>query len=76
MSEAAQRSRLSALRRGGPFTAIWVVTALLFAISPLIADGALSKGSLNAMLPFAGVLAIAAIGQTLVIQQGGLDLSV
>jgi ribose transport system permease protein len=28
------------------------------------------------MLPFAGVLAIAAIGQTLVIQQGGLDLSV
>ncbi|MBS1843653.1 MAG: ABC transporter permease [Actinobacteria bacterium] len=28
------------------------------------------------MLPFAGILAIAAIGQTLVIQQGGLDLSV
>jgi ribose transport system permease protein len=28
------------------------------------------------MLPFAGILAVAAIGQTLVIQQGGLDLSV
>jgi ribose transport system permease protein len=28
------------------------------------------------MLPFAAVLAIAAIGQTLVIQQGGIDLSV
>jgi ribose transport system permease protein len=55
---------------------VWVVTALLFAVSPLLADGGLSQGSLQAMLPFAGVLAIAAIGQTLVIQQGGLDLSV
>jgi ribose transport system permease protein len=63
-------------RRGGSFSAIWVVTALLFAISPLLAGGSLSHSSLNAMLPFAGILAIAAIGQTLVIQQGGLDLSV
>jgi ribose transport system permease protein len=66
----------AARRLAGPFAAVWVVTALLFAISPLLADGSLSKGSLQAMLPFAGVLAIAAIGQTLVIQQGGLDLSV
>ena len=63
-------------RAGASFAAIWVVTALLFVISPIAADGALSTSSLNAMLPFAGVLAIAAIGQTLVIQQGGLDLSV
>jgi ribose transport system permease protein len=68
--------RFAALRRGGSFTAIWIVAALLFALSPLIASGSLSQSSLNAMLPFAGVLAIAAIGQTLVIQQGGLDLSV
>lgn len=63
-------------RRGGSFLAIWPVTALLFVISPLLASGSLSHDSLTAMLPFAGVLAIAAIGQTLVIQQGGLDLSV
>ncbi|HWI70658.1 MAG TPA: ABC transporter permease [Baekduia sp.] len=63
-------------RRGGSFIAIWPVTALLFLISPLVASGSLSHDSLTAMLPFAGVLAIAAIGQTLVIQQGGLDLSV
>src|SRR4051812_45884896 len=72
----ADRPRFAAVRRGGSFTAIWVVAALLFAISPLIASGSLSHDSLTAMLPFAGVLAIAAIGQTLVIQQGGLDLSV
>lgn len=66
----------AALRRGGPFVAIWPVTLLLFLVSPLLAEGSLSSSSLQAMLPFAGVLAITAIGQTLVIQQGGLDLSV
>jgi ribose transport system permease protein len=60
----------------GRFAGIWVVTAVLFAVSPLIAHGALSRSSLQAMLPFAGILAIVAIGQTLVIQQGGLDLSI
>jgi ribose transport system permease protein len=70
------RSLATVLRRGGPFMAIWPITALLFLVSPLLAHGSLSNSSLQAMLPFAGVLAITAIGQTLVIQQGGLDLSV
>ncbi|HZO06601.1 MAG TPA: ABC transporter permease [Solirubrobacterales bacterium] len=70
--------KLNALksRVASPFVAIWIATALLFAISPLIASGSLSRDAIEAMLPFAGILAIAAIGQTLVIQQGGLDLSV
>ncbi len=63
-------------RASSPFVAIWIATALLFAVSPLLASGSLSHSALQAMLPFAGILAIAAIGQTLVIQQGGLDLSV
>jgi ribose transport system permease protein len=62
--------------RLGAFGPIWTATILLFAVSPLVAGGALSHSALQAMLPFAGILAIAAIGQTLVIQQGGLDLSV
>ena len=61
--------------RLGAFGPIWTATILLFAVSPIVADGALSNSALQAMLPFAGILAIAAIGQTLVIQQGGLDLS-
>ncbi len=56
--------------------AIWVATAVLFIVSPLVAPGSLGNSALQGMLPFAGILAIAAIGQTLVIQQGGLDLSV
>jgi ribose transport system permease protein len=61
----------------GMFGAIWVATAVLFALSPLLAEGSLSGTAVEGtLLPFAGILAIAAIGQTLVIQQGGLDLSV
>ena len=41
-----------------------------------VASGSLCTAPCRAMLPFAGILAVAAIGQTLVIQQGGLDLSV
>lgn len=61
---------------GGGFGTIWVATILLFAFSPVFAPASLSYSSVLGMLPFAAVLAIAAVGQTLVIQQGGLDLSV
>ena len=58
------------------FSAIWLATAVLFAVSPLLASGSVSHSALLSMLPFAAILAIAGIGQTLVIQQRGLDLSV
>ena len=40
------------------------------------APSSLDRGTLLTMLPFASVLAIAALGQTLVVMQGGIDLSV
>lgn len=55
---------------------IWVATILLFLASPLVAPASLSYAAVAGMLPFAAVLAIAAVGQTLVVQQRGLDLSV
>lgn len=58
------------------FSAIWIATALLFAVSPLLASGSVGHSALLSMLPFAAILAIASIGQTLVIQQRGLDLTV
>jgi ribose transport system permease protein len=58
------------------FSAIWFATAILFLISPLLATGSDSHSALLSTLPFAAILAIAAIGQTLVIQQRGLDLTV
>jgi ribose transport system permease protein len=61
--------------RVGEFGWIWIATAVLFAVSAVVAPGTLSRGSLYAMLPFAGILALVATGQTLVIQQRGLDMS-
>lgn len=63
------------LGAGGSAT-IWIATIVLFAVCPLIAPGSLGSAPLLSMLPFAAVLAIAAAGQTLVVQQRGLDLSV
>jgi ribose transport system permease protein len=58
------------------FAPIWLLAVVVFVISPLIAPGSITASALTAMLPFAGVMAIAALGQTLVITHGGIDLSV
>jgi len=58
----------------------WVraVTALLalLAVAGLLAPRTVSTQVLQSLLPFVGILAVAAIGQHLVIQQRGFDLSV
>ncbi|WP_244195945.1 ABC transporter permease [Paraburkholderia susongensis] len=59
----------------GEFWWIWVGLVLLFCVSLVAAPGTMTRGSILAMLPFAGILAIVATGQTLVIQQRGLDMS-
>jgi ribose transport system permease protein len=51
-------------------------TVALFLVSWIVEPQSLREGSLLGMLPFAAILAIVAVGQTLVIQQGGIDLSV
>jgi ribose transport system permease protein len=56
--------------------AVWPATALLFMLSPVVAPGSLGASAMLSMLPFASVLALAATGQALVVQQRGLDLSV
>jgi ribose transport system permease protein len=58
------------------FLLIVPATLILYLISPLLASGSVSGSSILTVFSFAAILAIAAIGQTLVIQQGGLDLSV
>jgi ribose transport system permease protein len=59
----------------GEYSWIWLGTVVLFAVSALLAPGSVSQSALLAMLPFAGMLAIVAVGQTLVIQQKGIDMS-
>jgi ribose transport system permease protein len=55
---------------------ILAATILLFLLSWLLQPESLGSGALSGMIPFAAILALVALGQTLVIQQGGIDLSV
>lgn len=55
---------------------IWIATVLLFGFSFVVQPQSVSQSSLGGMLPFAAILAVVAAGQTLVVQQGGIDLSV
>jgi ribose transport system permease protein len=53
-----------------------VATGGLFLASYLFAPSSLHRGVVLTMLPFASALAIAGLGQALVVMQGGIDLSV
>jgi ribose transport system permease protein len=72
----------AALRGAPAFTVskglltVGVATVLLFAISALLAPSSVSGTSVRSMLQIASVLAVAGLGQMLVVQQSGIDLSV
>jgi ribose transport system permease protein len=68
------RGSRTVLSRG--LATVIVATVALFATSLVFAPSSLSRGVLLTMLPFAAALAIASLGQTLVVMQGGIDLSI
>jgi ribose transport system permease protein len=53
-----------------------VIAALLHATGTILIDGYSSPFSMRAMLVLAGLLAVASVGQTLVVIIGGIDLSI
>jgi len=55
---------------------IGAATILLFVVSAVLDPASVSLTSLSGMVPVAAVLAIAGLGQMLVVQQRGIDLSV
>lgn len=55
---------------------VLVSTVVLFALCIFIAPTSVAPNTLGSMLPFAALLAIVGLGQMLVIQQAGIDLSV
>ena len=70
----------SATRRRWSFSwtatsSVVVITVALFLFSWMIAPGSVSGSAIDSLLPFAGILAIAAIGQTIVVMLKGIDLS-
>lgn len=57
------------------FSWIWGGLIVLFVVCTIVAPGVVKPAALSSMLPFAAILAITAVGMTIVIQQRGLDMS-
>jgi ribose transport system permease protein len=78
MSQSATPSLLS-LAGNQPlaksFATVVASTLLLVVICLMFAPSSLSWGALSGSLPFAAIIAIVGLGQLLVVQQGGFDLS-
>lgn len=58
------------------FIAIWIALAVILVIGGVFLPRSIATSSLQSILPFAAFLAIAAMGQALVIMARGIDLSV
>jgi ribose transport system permease protein len=60
---------------GARFWPVWIATGVLVLVAANIASAALQNTSWAFVLPYMTVLAIAALGQMLVVMQAGIDLS-
>jgi len=72
--DAVPRGKRNLLNRG--LITVLAATGLLILTCFVFAPSSLHRGTLLTMLPFAAALGVAALGQTLVVMQGGIDLSV
>src|SRR6476659_8281467 len=66
---------ISLLPRARSFLTVVASTAVLILACLLFAPSSVSWGALSGSLPFAAIIAIVGLGQLLVVQQGGFDLS-
>src|SRR5438093_11271585 len=60
---------------GARFLPIWLATGVLVVVAAIIAPDALQSTSWAFVLPYMTVLAVAAVGQMLVVMHAGIDLS-
>lgn len=75
-SQVRELKRSARLQVSRGMRTVLIGTVVLYIASALIAPTSVSRVAQMGMLPFAACLAIIGLGQTLVIQQGGIDLSV
>jgi ribose transport system permease protein len=70
-------SAVSSLLAGSGFVPVWLATGALLVVAQIVAPETLSGGSLRSgVLPFMTFLAVAALGEMLVIMTGGIDLCI
>jgi len=69
------RALVTNLTVAGRFVPVWIATGLLILVAAIIAPHAIENTSWAYVLPYMTILAIAALGQMLVIMHAGIDLS-
>ena len=75
MKSQFQSPFLTSIVISSRYLSVWIALGLLFATAYLIAPGTISPTSFSAVLPLTSFLALAALGQMLVVMTGGIDLS-
>src|ERR1051326_6874622 len=73
--EAPSRTLVAGSAVAARFLPVWLATGALAIVAAFIAPAALQNTSWAFVLPYMTVLAIAALGQMLVIMHAGIDLS-
>ncbi|HZQ65337.1 MAG TPA: ABC transporter permease [Gaiellaceae bacterium] len=72
---ASGRSSVAAAVVAARFLPVWLATGVLVIVAAIIAPATLQHTSWAFVLPYMTILAVAAVGQMLVIMQAGIDLS-
>jgi ribose transport system permease protein len=75
-NEIVGRTSALPLPMGRELTTVLISTLVLVGFCLVFAPSSLTSGALVGSLPFASMIAIVGLGQLLVVQQGGFDLSV
>ncbi len=75
MAKAIGRKFTTGASVASRFIPVWVATGALMVVAVVVAPAALRSTSWSFVLPFTTVLAIASLGQMLVVMQAGIDLS-
>ena len=70
------KARPAGMRIQMRFAAIWIALAALLVVGGIIVPRSLVPGNMLAVMPLAAFLAIAAMGQSLVLMTRGIDLSI
>jgi len=76
MKNQTQSSLLTTIVISSRYLSVWIAMGLLVIAAYLIAPDTLTRTSFTAVLPLTSFLALAALGQMLVVMTGGIDLSI
>src|SRR5215475_8799371 len=75
MKTKAQNPFLTSIVVSSRYLSVWVAIVMLLIACLWVAPETLSRTSLSSVMPLTSFLALAALGQMLVVMTGGIDLS-